>query len=177
MEKSSVTMLIGAFLAIIVGVSLISVVAQEGNDITNTINISGESVDYTDARIGAGTGEINTTKEFYITNVPTGWRITGCPVTNLVLYNDSSSLTLTADYTFTASTGEIIFNNTANVNTSDSFDNTTTATYVYCDSEYLTQGWNRTIIDLVPGFFALALMGVGIGLFYGVMRKEGILNV
>ena len=173
MEKSSLAMLMSAFLAIIVGVSLIGVIASEGNDVTNTINVTGESVDYTDAILDI-TGEINTTKEITIANAPDGWRITDCPVVGFDLYNDSGSLTLTADYTFTASTGVILFNNTANVN--DSLTNTTTATYVYCDEGYLTQGWNRTIIDLIPGFFALALMGIGVGLFYGVMRKEGLIN-
>jgi len=172
MENSSIAMLIGAFVALIVGVSLIGVVASESNDITSTINVSGESIDYTSV-VEFGTGAINTTEIFYIANPPTGWRVTGCPITGIDLYNSTSSLTV-VDYTFTASTGAIVFNNSANVN--GTATNTTTATYVYCDSEYLTQGWNRTIIKLVPGFFALALMGIGIGLFYGVMKKEGILD-
>ena len=81
-------------------------------------------------------------------------------------------MTDVVDYTFTESTGVIVFNNTANVNLSTS--NLTTATYQYCESDYLTQGWNRTILNLVPGFFALALLGIGIGLFYAVGKREGI---
>ena len=173
MEGKSITMLIGAFLALIVGVSLIGIVASTGNEITDTINISGENISYVTAR-EAGTGAVDTTV-FTIANPPTGWRITGCPITRFVLHNSSSSLTNVVDYTFTASTGSIVFNNTDNVN--GSVSNTTTATYVYCDKEYLTQGWNRTIINLVPGFFALALMGVSIGLFYGVMKQEGLFGL
>ena len=171
MEKSSITMLIGAFLALIVGVSLIGVVATTGNEITNVINVSDETVDYTTAVLADGV--INTTKEFSIANPPTTWRIDGCPIAGLTLYNTTSSLTA-VDYTFTASTGVITFNNSANVNGSAS--NTTSATYQYCSGEYLTQGWNRTIINLVPGFFAIALMAVGVGLFYGVMKREGIMG-
>jgi len=174
MEKSSITMIIGAFLALIVGISLIGVVAEEGNEVTNTITITDETVDFTTAVLAVA--EINTTKEFTITNAPDGWRVTGCPITSFVLGNASEDYTLLADYTFTASTGVITFNNSANINASVLTTNETLIDYVYCDSEYLTAGWNRTIIDLVPGFFALALMGVGIGLFYGVMRKEGIIG-
>ena len=90
----------------------------------------------------------------------------------LSLYNSSSSLTDIVDYTFTPSTGIIVFNNTDNVN--GSVSNTTLATYQYCNSNYLTQGWTRTILNLVPGFFALALLGIGIGLFYAVGKTEGI---
>lgn len=171
MENKSITMLISAFLALIVGISLVGVVATQGNEVTETITISGETIDYTSAIYN---GTVNITDEFTIANVPDGWRITGCPITSFDLYNDSGSLVLTTDYTFTASTGVITFENTNNIN--GNATNATTATYVYCDSEYLTQGWNRTIIKLVPGFFALALMGVGIGLFYGVMKNEGVLD-
>lgn len=170
MENENIKLLIGAFIALIIGVSLLGVIANTGNNITNTINISGENVSYASAR-ETSTGAVDTT-EFAIANVPTTWRITGCPITGLTLHNSSSSLTDVVDYTFTASSGIIVFNNTDNVN--GSVSNTTTATYQYCNSEYLTQGWNRTIINLVPGFFALALMGVGIGLFFAVGRREGV---
>jgi hypothetical protein len=173
MEKSSITMLIGAFVALIVGVSLIGVVATEGNEITNTITITDETVDFTSAVLASGV--INTTYEFTIANAPTGWRITGCPITSFVLGNSSEDYTV-VDYTFTASSGVIVFNNSDNINASVLTTNETLVDYVYCDKEYLTQSWNRTIINLVPGFFALALMGIGIGLFYGVMKREGIFN-
>lgn len=172
MENSSVTMMVSAFLALIIGISLAGVVATEGNSVTETVTISGEEVDYTAAVQVNGT--INTSVEFTIDNTPDGWRVTGCPIASFDLYNDSGSLTNAVDYTFTSSTGVISFSNTVNVNASET--NVTTATYIYCNEDYLTQGWNRTIIDLVPGFFALALMGVGVGLFYSVMRKEGILD-
>ena len=169
MENENIKLLIGAFVALIIGISLIGIIASTGNNITNTINISGETVDYTSAVQVNGT--INSSVEFTIANVPTTWRITGCPIVGITLYNSTSSLTV-VDYTFTASTGIITFNNSANVNGSAS--NTTSATYQYCDNEYLTQGWNRTIINLVPGFFAIALMGIGIGLFFAIGRKEGV---
>jgi len=173
MESKNITILIAAFLAIIVGISLIGVVATESNAKVDLVNVSGESIDYSATR-EAETGAVDTTAVL-IANPPTGWRITECPITNFVLYNDSGSLTNVADYVFTASTGSIAFNNTANVNTS--LTNTTTATYTYCTADYLTQSWQRTIISLVPGFFALALMAIGVGLFYKVLKEEGILGM
>ena len=170
MENENIKLLLGAFVALIIGISLIGVIATSGNEINNTINIAGEEIDYTTA-VGID-GVINSSVEFTIANIPDGWRVEGCPISSFDLYNSTSSLTDAVDYTFTASSGVIVFENTANVN--GSVSNTTTATYQYCDSNYLTQGWNRTIIDLVPGFFALALMGVGIGLFYAIGKREGI---
>lgn len=167
-------MLVGAFVALIIGVSLVGVIASEGNDMTNLVIVSGETIDYTTAVQVNGT--INSSVEFTIDsgNIPDGWRVIDCPISSFDLYNDSDSLTNAVDYTFTASTGVITFSDTANVN--GTATNTTTATYAYCNEDYLTQGWNRTIIDLVPGFFALALMGIGVGLFYSVMKNEGIID-
>ena len=147
-------------------------IATEGNSITNTVTISGESIDYSSAR-ETSTGAVNTSDEFTIVNPPTTWRVDECPITDFVLSNDSGSpLTNIVDYTFTASTGVIVFNNTDIVNVSTS--NTTSADYQYCNSNYLTQGWQRTVLDLVPGFFALGILGIGIGLFYSVGRREGL---
>lgn len=174
MEEKSMMMLIGAFLSIIVGISLIGVVASTGNEITNLINVSAENISYASARNVTG-GQILGGHTYYIANIPSGWRVTECPITGFKLHNSSGVLTNLVDYNFTASTGAIMFNNSANVNGSAS--NTTTATYQLCPDNYLTQGWNRTVINLVPGFFALALMAIGVGLFYGVMKQEGLLSI
>lgn len=171
MEKGNTSLLVVAFVALIMGIAFIGVIANSGNEVTNKITISEETIDYTSAVQVNGT--INSSVEFTIANVPDGWRVTGCPISSFDLYNSTSSLTV-VDYTFTASTGVITFNNSANVN--GTATNETSATYIYCNSEYLTQGWNRTIIDLIPGFFALALMGVGIGLFYEIGKREGLWN-
>lgn len=173
MENMNISILIAGFVALIIGISLIGVIATESNSVTNIVNISGENITYTEARniTAAGKGEIVGGYTFYIANIPTGWRATDCPITGLILHNGSVIWT-DVDYNFTASTGAIMFNNSANVN--DTGYNTTAATYQYCPEAYLTEGWQRTIINLVPGFFALALLGVGIGLFYEVGRREGI---
>ncbi len=59
-------------------------------------------------------------------------------------------------------TSEVVGNNTYNVS------------YTFEGDEYVVGSRNRTILNLVPGFFALALLGIGIGLFYAVGKREGI---
>jgi hypothetical protein len=51
------------------------------------------------------------------------------------------------------------------------------AYYTYCPDTYVNLSWGRTILNLVPGFFALMLIGIGIGLFYKVLRNEGLMGV
>jgi len=175
MENKNITILIAAFIALIVGISLLGVVATQSNIVVDKINASSETIDFTAANTD---GTINETYPFTITYPPTGWEVTGCPITNFVAYNDSTTFVSGTDYVFTASTGVITFNNTVNMNaTAGDNSNKTTVTYVYCGSDYLTQSWQRTILKLIPGFFALALMGVGIGLFYQILRDEGILGL
>jgi hypothetical protein len=50
----------------------------------------------------------------------------------------------------------------------------TKVTYTYCPDEYVNESWQRTILNLVPGFFVLAiLIGTAFIIFY-VLKKEGI---
>jgi hypothetical protein len=53
--------------------------------------------------------------------------------------------------------------NTLALNSSAS--NTTTAMYAYCPNEYIGS-WAKTVMNLIPGFFALALLGAGIYVAY-----------
>ena len=44
-----------------------------------------------------------------------------------------------------------------------------------CDSAlYNTTGWGATVLKLVPGFFALAILGIGIAVTYTSLRQAGI---
>lgn len=178
MENKNITVFIAAFIALIVGVSLLSVVATQGNLVVDKITVAGESIDFGAAIMSATTnGTINETYSFTIANPPTGWETTGCPISNFVATNASTTFVSGTDYVLTESTGVITFNNTVNMNATAGDDsNITNVTYTYCSSDYMTQGWQRTVLKLVPGFFALALIGVGIGLFYTIMKGEGVLD-
>jgi len=47
------------------------------------------------------------------------------------------------------------------------------ATYEPCQL-YLSSSWGRSVLQLVPGFFALALMGIGVAVTYSSLRQAGI---
>lgn len=34
--------------------------------------------------------------------------------------------------------------------------------------------WGNTVLNMVPGFFALAIMGIGVAVTYSAMREAGI---
>lgn len=40
---------------------------------------------------------------------------------------------------------------------------------------YQTSTWGASVLNLVPGFFALALLGVGVAVTYSSLREGGIL--
>jgi hypothetical protein len=37
-----------------------------------------------------------------------------------------------------------------------------------------TTSWGATVLKLVPGFFALGILGVGIAVTYGSLREAGV---
>ena len=37
-----------------------------------------------------------------------------------------------------------------------------------------TTSWGATVLRLVPGFFALGILGIGIAVTYGAMRDAGV---
>jgi len=39
---------------------------------------------------------------------------------------------------------------------------------------FLASGWGATVLRLVPGFFALGILGIGIAVTYSSLRQAGI---
>lgn len=39
---------------------------------------------------------------------------------------------------------------------------------------YNASGWGATVLKLVPGFFALGILGIGIAVTYSSLRQAGI---
>jgi hypothetical protein len=37
-----------------------------------------------------------------------------------------------------------------------------------------TTAWGATVLNLVPGFFALGILGIGIAVCYGALRDAGV---
>ncbi len=177
MENNSVSKIIVAFFMVIVGLVLIATVANSSAAVTSKIDVINETISIADARNETGTlFPLNYSVDIIITNVPTTWKITECPVSSFSLINHSgATLAAATDYDFTASTGVINFYNTAKANMSGT-NNITYGTYAYCPDAYINIAWGRTVMNLVAGFFAMAILGLGLGLFYSVAKDSGILG-
>ena len=40
---------------------------------------------------------------------------------------------------------------------------------------FISSSWGATVLKLVPGFFALAILGVGLAVTYASLRQAGVL--
>jgi hypothetical protein len=179
MEKQDTTKWIGiiltGFLVALVGSIIIAQTAGEVIKVTERTSVSAEA----HAMNVAAHPNINDTTEYTLTNAPAGWKAGGeCPIANFVLTNGTDALTITTDYTVDLDTGIFKLVENANMNASGSYNflqtvNSTYASYGYCGDSYQS-GWGGTVLNMVPGFFALGiLMGVAF-LIIWILRKEGI---
>jgi len=176
MTLSSTSKLVLAFVTLIIGVVLAAQVATVGVGVTQKLGQTDDQISSNVAGAWDGTN-INESYVYTVTNNPTSWKVTDCPLTNVVLTNSSGTeYTDTTDYVFTASAGTFTLKNTATVNATLTSDNLTYVDYTYCGDDYMNLTWGRTGINLVPGFFALALLLISVGLFYSVARENGILG-
>ena len=164
---------------IIVSLALIVAVANGSDAVTGKINVVSEVVDISDARNESGTTfDLNYSVDIIINsdNIPTGWKLTDCPISTFSMTNLSGyDMISGTDYDFVSTTGVLNFLNTATSNNSG-MSNTTYASYDYCQDGYLNIAWGRSIMNLIAGFFALAILGLGLGLFYSVAKDAGIIG-
>ena len=176
MNNKHISLLIAAFILLIVGSGFIMTIAVEEQDKTTFKFINNETVDISAARNAGGTLDAGT--EISLANTYTSdWRqrSTPCVMTDFVLRNQTgATMTVTTDYVFNSGNGTFTVVN--NTNMYSDGGNTTYVDYKYCATDYLTESWNRTILDLVPGFFGLMLVGIAVGLFYKILKEEGLLD-
>lgn len=165
--------LIAAFAAVIIGIGLLTTVSSEILTKTDKDVSKNEVINIATARMTAN--DINdTTSNFSVTNAPTSWKQQDCPLTGISLRNASTLFTEDTDYVVYEATGVVrIVNTTA---TKTSLPNLTYINYTYCPDDYMSQGWGRTALTTVPGLFAIALLLIGVGLFYSVAKEYGIIN-
>lgn len=160
--------LILAFVTLILGAVLVGVIATNSLAVTQK-TVQTETVNIAAAVLDGGT--INESTTFTLNTIP-AWRVdqTDCYPTSIV-YKNQSGQTLTADtdYVFT-SPSTLTLKDTLALNSTLGANNVTTAEYAYCQDGYLAQGWSRTITNLIAGFFALALLGASLGLFYSLAK-------
>jgi len=152
------------FIGIIVALAILPEIATQGGIMTTKSNVINETVDLSTAWTENGYNA-NTSETFTLANAPSGWKITGCPLTTFTFANASKYFTVTTDYSLAASTGVLTLVPTAEINRSG---NTTYATYIHCRDGYLTDSGQRSVAGLILIFAALGLLGFTI---YYVIRK------
>ncbi len=66
--------------------------------------------------------------------------------------------------------------NTAATSANSSGTECTATTIPGCEDAhlYISSGWGATVLKLVPGFFALAILGIGVAVTYTALRQAGI---
>ena len=176
-NMSMTSKLVLAFVMLLLGVVFVGVIATQGLAVTDKTAKVDEPFDMSNAF--NGTGHINTTYVFTVSEPPTSWKVADCPLTLVTVSNGTigvgTDLTLTTDYLITLTTGDLTFLDTAAVNQTFLSDNATYIDYTYCDDGYMNLTWGRTGINLVAGFFALGLLMVSLGLFYSIAKDSGLI--
>lgn len=146
------------FMGIIVCIAFLPAIFNTQNIMTDKQLVINESIDITPAVVGAGGTDINVSYEFNVTQAPTGWKITGCPLTSVTYGNSSDDYTLTTDYLINLTSGLLTLLNTTTVNNLGS-NNDTLIDYTYCADGYNTDGGARGIAGIIGLFSVLALLG------------------
>lgn len=167
----SIKHIITAFVLVIVGISLLGVIASEQTAYSEFSKAKNESITINKSGI-----DIWEATGFTLDNEPEIWMTyEGCNISDIVVTNstDNTAWTLTTDYKINVSTGKISFVNTSI--TQLTADNLSYITYSYCNTGYLTESWGRSSLKLVSGFFAITLLLTGVGLFYNVAKETGIM--
>lgn len=60
------------------------------------------------------------------------------------------------------------------VNSTGSTCTSTTQAGCSTSALYLTSSWGATVLKMVPGFFSLGILGIGIAVTYSSLRQAGI---
>jgi len=177
MANNTISKLVLGFIVLIVGISLIGTIATQSLLVTEKTDIASETLDISSDRSVAGVCSmgVNGTNVLTLVNAPSGWKTADCPITSFSMDNQTGVTTaVTTDYVLFANNGTLYLKNTTIWGNCAISDNDTTVSYTYCSDEYLNVSWGRTILNLISGFFALALLGVSVGLFYSVAKDAGI---
>ena len=181
MVKENSTPLVGifisVFIAILLGIVMLSISSDQVNDITGLQTYT----EGAQALTMLANTSVDPSVTYTVTTPPTGWKLQtladgGCPLTNFVLTNSTgTALTVTTDYVVDLQAGTYTLVDSAATNGTGYFKstNTTLATYTSCPDGYQT-GFGGTSLNLVPGFFALAILVSVAFLIFWVLRREGI---
>lgn len=178
-SNSSVSKLVFAFVALILGIALATTAATMTLEVTEKSIASEETYDLNTLGCYTADGEVNESASacnITVTYAPTSWKIEDCPLTSVTVANATgTALTDDTDYILEETTGLVAFLNTTDTATAG-LGNTSLITYTYCGDDYMNLNWGRTSMKTAVGFFALALLLVAIALFWSVAKDAGLLN-
>lgn len=151
---SIILLLIG----VVVVAALIPEIASKTHGMTEKI-IANDSISISTARpnVGGGINQSTSLNRFAVSQQPTGWKVSKCPITNFVYSNGSTVYTENTDYKISATAGYIYLNNTAAMNTTGT--NSTYLQFTYCEDGYVGDEAAGTVTDLILIFAALGLLG------------------
>ena len=181
MENKVIKYLILGFVFLIIGIALLPSIATITNEATSKTLVVGETKDITTAfnTSFAQINESDSDSNFTIANYPTNWQVLECPITSFSLQNDTTVYTLNTDYNFYPASGLVSMLNTTTTdgnNDTGALNENLFLRYEYCSNDYLDSDWGRTVINLVPGFLALALLGGELWMFCQVFKETGFIN-
>jgi hypothetical protein len=181
-NKSSVGLLVITFVAILIGVIGVSIIAESITGVTKlttateTLNlapaiVNGTYINQTPISLGTNTlqsGFRTDYDECVVTALASITNYTGTAMTTPLLYNFTAA-SGTTPATITIATAL----NTASAGNWTGAVNSSTVTYQYCKDNYVG-GWARTVSDMVPGFFAIGIMIISALIIVWIMKKENI---
>jgi hypothetical protein len=183
MVDSMTTKIILGFVTLLVGIVLIGSVSTETVNKTKLSSVTNESIDVSSVRCdgsagqcgAAGTSQLgNDTNASVVLSFKTNLGDTNldCGLSSVTLKNSTNATVAATGYNITYSTLgvvnlQFINGSGASAIQDGAHSNVTWIDYSYCPNGYLTETWSRSVTNTVPGFFAIALMLVAVGLFYG----------
>ena len=179
----SISILIAAFVAVLIGMALLGTVASTAYGITGRgIGVVDERFNVSSSYNGAS-GFMNQTihRSFAHEGIQCSSGDGNLVDGSVVVTNASGTVLTSGNYTVNYENSSILFKNTTTTDpVSNSFSffggNISLIDYGYQGNDYICTGWQRTILNMVPGFFGLAIFAIGVGLFYKIAQEEGILG-
>ena len=186
MDQKNTMLIIVGFVALLLGVSLLGVIATEEQELVSKSVVTNESITFTTCRTVGADPTLNETGvncNFTITYAPTGWKVndeTPCPLTSFAMRNfTGDTMTSGTDYVADLTNGIVNLRNTTALGGAIDANqyNVSYVDYLYCGDDYVNQSWQRSILNVVVGMFGIALLIVAVGIFYAVIRNEKLLGI
>lgn len=159
-----------AFVLIILGVIFATVISQQSLTVTTGTAVTDEPLSIASARLAAN--NVNSSITFTLANA--GLADAGGWVSNSVFITNASGTSLAGNFTVNYISDTITFSNNTFMVTGGGAGNNTLVDYQYYPANYINSSFGRDALNMLGGFIALALIGVGIWLFYSIAKDYKI---